>query len=571
MASYTYERAKAQAVEAVREALGEVVQITATPAPAVVAADLAIPCFPFAAGLREGPDAIAQQLAQSLRLGPMVEAVSAQGGYLNFTFNRPLYAAGVMADLARLHERYGSTDIGGGRAVVIDYSSPNIARPMSVGHLRSTIIGAALYRLMAFAGFRPVGINHPADLGTQFGSLLYAFTMWVDREEYGRAPVRELFRLYVKFDEEAQRQPDLRERAREWSRRLETGDPEARRLWEEIVRHSTEEFARVYDLLEVKFDATLGESFYLDKTPELIAHALERGVAVRDEGALIVRLDDVGIKTPLILQRSDGATLYATRDLAAAIYRIKTYQPSQLLYVVGADQRLYFRQLFATLQKLGYNDVHYVHVDFGDVTLPGGRMSTRRGRVVFLEDVLKEAVVRARRLVDEKNPDLPDAERAQVAREVGIGAVKYADLSQNRGKNVAFDWDRMLSLDGDSAPYLQYTYVRAQGILRKGEGVPLEGPFDGRAAATEQEWRLLTHLSLFPEVAREAVESYTPHMVANYLFHLAQGFHAFYHDVPVLQASDAPLRASRLQVVQGVATVMRTGLGLLGIHVPERM
>ncbi len=571
MSSYTYERAKAQAVETVQHAFGSAVALRATPAPSIVAADLAVPCFPLAAGMRAAPDEIAQQLAEALQLGGVLESVSAQGGYLNFTLNRAEYAASVMEDLTRLGDRYGSHTVGEGGKVVIDYSSPNIARPMSVGHLRSTIIGAALYRLAAFNGYRPIGINHPADWGTQFGALLHAYTMWVDQDEYRRAPVRELLRLYVKFAEEAERNPELRDHAREWSRKLEEGDPTARQLWQEFVQHSEREFARLYGLLEVTFDATLGESFYVDKTPEVIALALERGVAREDAGALIVPLADAGIKTPLILRRSDGGTLYPTRDLAAAIFRIRTYQPAQLLYVVGAEQRLYFRQLFATLQKLGFTNVRCVHIDFGDVTLPAGRMSTRRGRVVFLEDVLSEAVTRARRLGDEKNPDLPEAERERVAQQVGIGAVKYADLSQSRVKNIAFDWDRMLSLEGDSAPYLQYTYVRALGILRKGAGEVLAGPFDPDAVASEEEWRLLMHLSQFPEAVAEAMAAYAPHVVANYLFVLAQAFHGFYHAAPVLQAADSGLRRSRLQLVNAVAMVMRTGLGLLGIHAPERM
>ncbi len=571
MTAYTYERAKSQAIEAVRQTVGAPVNLTATPAPAVIAADLAIPCFPLVATLRESPDEIARQLAGSLRLGDLLESVEAQGGYLNFRFNRAAYAASLMADLARLGDKFGSSAAGGERAVVIDYSSPNLAKPMSVGHLRSTIIGAALYQLAAFTGHRPVGVNHIADWGTQFGSLLFAFTAWLDQEEYQRAPVRELLRLYVKFDEEAQSHPELRDEARAWSRKLEEGDPEARRLWQEIVRHSEAEFGRIYALLGVKFDVTLGESFYVDKTPEVIALAMDRGVAVEDAGALIVRLDDVGIKTPLMLRRSDGATLYPTRDLAAAIYRIRTYRPAQLLYVVGAEQRLYFRQLFATLQKLGFTEVTYLHIDFGDVTLPGGRMSTRRGRVVFLEDVLREAIARARHLVEEKNPELSEAEREQVARPVGIGAVKYADLSQNRVKNIAFEWDRMLALDGDSAPYLQYTYVRAVSILRKAEEEPRTAPFDGRAAVLEHDWRVLMHLSRFPEAVSNAMASYAPHHIANHLFALAQAFHGFYHEAPVLQAADAGLRRSRLQLVEGVATVMRTGLTLLGIEVLDRM
>lgn len=476
-----------------------------------------------------------------------------------------------MGELVRLGERYGSSNAGDGRTVVIDYSAPNVAKPMSVGHLRSTIIGAALHKLHGFTGYTPIGDNHLGDWGTQFGGLLYAYTQWLDRDAYERDPISELLRLYVKFEEEARKDPSLRDRAREWSLRLERGDPEARRLWEEFTRHSLAEFQRIYDLLDVRFEHTLGESFYEDKTGEVIEEAIKRGVAVEDEGALIIRLDDAGITTPLLLRRRDGATLYHTRDLATAIYRIRTFRPAKILYVVGSDQRLHFRQLFAALRRLGYSDVEYVHVDFGLIRLPEGRMSTRRGRVVFLEDVLEEAIDRARALVDEKNPELPESERDEVARIVGVGAIKYADLSQSRIKNIVFDWDRMLSLDGDSAPYLQYTYVRAQGIIRRaGEPSP-GGSFDGRAAASKQEWSLIKHLARFPEAVHEAAHTYFPHVVANYLYELAQFFHAFYHEIPVLQAEDVALRNSRRQLVRGAATVMRTGLGLLGIRVPERM
>ncbi len=569
--TYTYEAAKRDVVEAVRRVVGADAELALSVPPSGVAADLALPCFPLAGRLHKSPQEVATSLAGAVRPGPLVDAVRAEGGYLNFTLARAPFAAGVMADLAQWGERYGSRDVGGGRHVVIDYSSPNIAKPMSVGHLRSTIIGAALHRLYGAIGYAPVGINHIADWGTQFGKLLYAFVTWVDREAYAQDPIRELLRLYVKFDQEAQREPSLQEQGREWSLRLERGDPHARALWQEFVQHSMAEFAKIYDLLEVRFEHVLGESFYADKIGEVIDEALRRGVAIEDQGALIVRLDDVGIATPLILRRSDGATLYHTRDLAAAIYRIKTWHPVQLLYVVGSDQRLHFRQLFATLCKLGYDGVVLAHVDFGLITLPEGRMSTRKGRVVFLHDVLEEAIARARRLVDEKNPELPDAERAEVARIVGIGAVKYADLSQNRVKNIVFDWNRMLALEGDSAPYLQYTYVRARSILRKGGDRVPEGAFDPRAAATGPEWTLITLLGRFPEIVQEAAHTYQPHLVATLLLTLAQAFHAFYHEVPVLQAEDEALRHSRMQLVAGVATVMRAGLGLLGIRVPERM
>lgn len=568
---YTYDAAKLEAQNAVRRVVGTGVDLTLAVPPAEVAADLALPCFPLAARQRKSPHEIAAELASAVRLGPLLGSARADGGYVNFTFARGPFAAGVVADLLRLGDRYGSSDVGAGRTVVIDYSAPNVARQMSVGHLRSTIIGAALYQLHAFMGYRPIGDNHLGDWGTQFGTLLYAYYAWLDRDAYARDPISELLRLYVKFDEEARKDPALRDRAREWHRRLEQGDPEARRLWQEFIQHSLAEFQKIYDLLDVRFDYTLGESFYEDKMGEVIDAAIRRGIAVEDQGALIVRLDDVGLKTPLILRRSDGATLYHTRDLATAIYRLRTFSPVKILYVVGADQRLHFQQLFATLRKGGFGDVEYVHVDFGLIQLPAGRMSTRRGRVVFLEDVLEEAITRARRLVEAKNPDLSDPEKDEVARIVGIGAIKYADLSQNRVKNIVFDWDRMLSLEGDSAPYLQYTYVRARSILRKGNVDRVEGPYDPRAAASGEEWGLLKSLARFAEVVSEATQTYYPHLVATYLFQLAQQFHAFYHEIPVLQAPDDAVRRSRLQLMAGVATVMRTGLGLLGIHVAERM
>ncbi|MGH2348116.1 MAG: arginine--tRNA ligase, partial [bacterium] len=514
MISYTLDRIRAQILDAVRRAVGDGVELSTTVPPPGVSADLAVPCFPLASALRKSPAAIAAEAAGVIATDGALASVHADGGYLNFVLDRQTFAAGVMGDVARAGDRYGSSDRGTGRAVVIDYSAPNIARPMSVGHLRSTVIGDAIYKLYAFGGYRPIGDNHLGDWGTQFGAYLYAFTTWVDDAAYRQDPIGELLRIYVKFDAEARAQPELRERAREWSLKLEEGDPEARRLWAEFTSHSKREFDRVYQLLGVSFDYTLGESFYEDKTQEVIDLAVRSQVAVEHEGALIVPLDDVGITTPLLLRRRDGATLYSTRDLAAALYRIREFHPARLIYVVGA-QALYFSQIFATLRKLGFADVEYVHVDFGSITLPEGRMRTRRGTVIFLEDVLHEAMLRARKMVDEKNPELSEEERAEVARIVGVGAVKYADLSQTRVKNIAFDWDRMLALDGDSAPYLQYTYVRARGILRKAGAEPTGGAFDARAADAPEAWTVCKTLARFPEAVREAGESYLPHVVAN--------------------------------------------------------
>jgi len=570
MPTYAFDTARGEAIAGVRAVLGEPVDVIVTVPPPGVDADLAVPCFPLAAKLKKSPPDVAEQLADHMPVLSLLAQPRADGGYLNFLLNRPAYAKAVMEDLSRLADRYGSGEEGTGQPVVIDFSSPNVARPMSVGHLRSTIIGDALYRLYSFSGYAPVGVNHYADWGTQFGTLLYGMTHWLDPEAYAQAPIPELLRLYVKFDQEAERNPALRDEARGWALRLERDDPEARRMWEEIVQHSLAEFRRIYERLGVTFDSWRGESAYLEDAKTVIEEAARTGVAQEDQGALIVPLADAGIETPLILRTSDGRTMYHTRDVAAAIYRIHTYHPVQLIYVVGADQRLHFRQLFATLKKLGYEGPTYAHVDFGLITLPEGRMSTRRGRIVFLEDVLDEAVARARQLV-EKNQELSDAEKDEVAQTVGIGAIKYADLSQNRVKNIVFEWDRMLALDGDSAPYLQYTYVRARGIMRKGTMAYPAGAIDVRATETSEEWALIKHLARFPEAVRDATRAYHPHVVANYLYHLAQTFHAFYHQVPVLQATDEALRRSRMELVRATAQVMQTGLGLLGIQVPERM
>src|SRR3990170_258526 len=570
MPTYAFDTAREEATSGVRAVLGEPVDVIVTVPPPSVDADLAVPCFPLAARLKKPPADVARQLADHMPVLSLLAQPRADGGYLNFLLNRPAYAKAVTEDLRRLEDRYGSGDGGNGQAVVIDFSSPNVARPMSVGHLRSTIIGDALHRLYAFSGYAPVGVNHFADWGTQFGTLLYGMTHWLDREAYLRAPVPELLRLYVKFDQEAERTPALRDEARLWALRLEQGDPEARRLWEEVVAHSLADFRRIYQRLGVTFDSWRGESAYLEESKTVIEEARRKGIAREDQGALIVPLADEGIEAPLILRTSDGRTMYHTRDVAAAVYRIRTYDPVQLLYVVGADQRLHFRQLFATLKKMGYDGPRYAHVDFGMITLPEGRMSTRRGRVVFLDDVLDEAVVRARQLV-EKNEELSDAEKDDVARTVGVGALKYADLSQSRVKNIVFQWDRMLALDGDSAPYLQYTYVRARGIMRKGTMAYPAGAIDVRATETPEEWMLIKHLARFPEAVRDATRGYYPHVVANYLYHLAQTFHTFYHQVPVLQAEDDALRDSRMGLVRATAQVMRTGLGLLGIPGPEGM
>ncbi len=547
-------------------------------------ADLAVPLFRVARQMQISPSELAERLASSLVLtGTPFRAVSASRGYLNFRFDPEQLARGVMADFDRSPTRYGSSASGAGRTIVIDYSSPNIAKPFSVGHLRSTIIGQALKNILEFLGYRVIGDNHLGDWGTQFGKLLCAFKLWGDETELNQNPTQHLLGLYVRFHDQVRIEPDLEARAREWFRRLETGDEEAAAIWQRFVRLSTAEFNRIYELLGVRFDVALGESFYVDRLNGVVQRALDKGVARRerpmqaatgageevasDETVVVIPLESEGITTPLFLQKSDGTSLYATRELAAAEYRIQTWQPERMLYVVGNEQELYFRQFAAALKLLGH-EVPCIHVNFGLIRLPEGRMSTREGRVVFLEDVIAESIRRAEAVLTDR--DLSTEEKTEIARAVGIGAIKYADLSQTRIKEVVFDWDKMLALDGDSAPYLQYAYARTRSIIRRSSAGPaLAG--DGSQLITPEEQALLRQIARFPDAIAAAAETYEPHRIANRLYRLARDFSAFYDRVPVLRAETVSLTAARLRLVEMTGAVLKTGLGLLGIETPDRM
>jgi arginyl-tRNA synthetase len=549
-------------------------------------ADLAVPLFRIAKERGENPQALAERLAGSLQLkGTRFGSATALKGYLNLAFDRPRFAQEVIADFQRDPDRYGSARTGAGRAIVIDYSSPNIAKPFSVGHLRSTIIGQALHNILSFLGYQVVGDNHLGDWGTQFGKLLSAFARWGSEDELERNPTAHLLSLYVRFHDEAKANKDLELEARDWFRRLETGDERARSLWQRFVKLSTTEFGRIYDLLGVKFDSMRGESAYEDRLSGVISRALDKGVARRekpaaamvtggdevgpDETVVIIPLDDAGIETPLILQKSDGTSLYATREIATAEYRIERWHPEKMLYVVGKEQELYFRQFSAALARLGIN-VPCIHVTFGLVRLPEGRMSTRAGRVVFLEDVIAEAVRRAEAVVRDR--DLSPEEKTRISRIVGIGAIKYADLSQSRIKEVVFDWDRMLALDGDSAPYLQYAYTRTRSILRKApDFVPSAFILHPSSFILPEELTLLKSVARFPDSIVAAAESYEPHRIAGRIYRLARDFSAFYDKAPVLKAETPELRDARLFLVEMTGKVLATGLALLGIEVTDRM
>ncbi len=548
------------------------------------AADLAVPLFKAAKQLKRNPIQLAEEIAPTIDLTATVFAsADAKRGYLNFTLDPARFNRAVTADFRRDPEAYGRSDVGAGRTIVIDYSSPNIAKPFSVGHLRSTIIGQALHNVLTWLGYTIIGDNHLGDWGTQFGKLLCAYNLWGDEAELARTSTGHLLQLYVRFHEEAKQDPALEQQARDWFRRLETGDPQARELWQRFVELSSVEFGRIYDLLGVSIDETLGESFYQDRLDELVERALNSGVARReqppaapgDAGAsapegetTIIPLTEQGIDTPLILRKSDGTSLYATREIATAEYRIERWRPERLLYVVGNEQELYFRQLNLALKLLGH-DTPVVHVRFGLIRLPEGRMSTRAGRVILLEDVIAEAMRRARAIVADR--DMTDEDKDRVARVVGIGAIKNADLSQSRIKEVVFTWDKMLALDGDSAPYLQYAHTRCRSILRKAADFDPAGNIDPGLLVEPEAAALIRQIARFPDTIAAAAASYEPHRIAGRLYAIARDFSAFYNKVPVLKAEPAELRHARLFLVSMTGTVLRLGLALLGIEVPDRM
>jgi len=489
-------------------------------------------------------------------------------GFINFTLSKKWLQKQVGGVIKKGLD-FGKVNIGKGKTVIIDYSAPNIAKPMSIGHLRSTIIGQAIYNIYEFLGYRCIGDNHLGDWGTQFGKLIYAYKEWGDREKIKQNPIRELLKLYVKFHNEVEKNPDLENEGRRWFKKLEDKNKEAVRLWRWFTKLSLREFNRIYELLDIKFDYELGESFYNNMLDNVIKEAQDKGITKESKGAIIIPLEEHNLP-PLLIQKSDGATLYATRDLATAKYRIEKFKPVKIIYVVGAEQKLYFRQLFKTFELINHaKGRDFVHVCFGLIRLAGVRMATRRGKVIFLEDVLEKAIDLARKIVDDKNPNLSEEIKDKIARQIGIGAVKYNDLSQNRITDITFDWNKMLSLKGDSAPYLQYTHARICSILKKGK-VRFNNKFDSALLRDKREIALLRKLYIFPEIITEAAEEYMPNYITTYLFELAQNFNLFYNEIRVLQA-EKNVSLARLHLAGAVGLILKNGLALLCIEAPEQM
>ncbi|MEX0887970.1 MAG: arginine--tRNA ligase [Patescibacteria group bacterium] len=519
--------------------------------------------------LGKKPLEIAEKLSEAIsnyQLGIIKLAEVANPGFINFWINEGTLVEKVQ-EVNEAKEDYGRSEIGNGETVVIDYSAPNIAKRFGIGHLRSTVIGRALYNLHKFSGYKVVGDNHLGDWGTQFGAILRQVK--ARKLAINKLTIDKLEELYVEFHRKAEKDPKLMVEAREWFLKLEQGDKEARELWKAVVGVSMKEFDRIYSLLGVEFDHAHGESFYEDKMPAAIEAVRVRGLSKRSDGAEIVEFAKL---PPAILVKSDGGTTYFTRDLATIKYRLETWQPQTIIYEVGADQRLHFQQVFETAKRLGWTDgTELVHVAHGLIRFAEGKMSTRRGQTVNLEEVLDEAVKRAEKLITASGGTPPKAvagQKGAVAKALGIGAVKYFDLSHQPQTDIIFDWEKLFLLEGNSAPYLQYTYARATSVLRKA-GKTESKILNLKSEILDAETPLLRYLYRFPEVVESATKTYSPNLVCNYLFELAQRFNSFYAAAPIIKAEEN--KELRLALTAATAQVLKNGLTLLGIEAPERL
>jgi arginyl-tRNA synthetase len=523
--------------------------------------DLAFPCFTLAKKLRKAPTLIAEEFSQKIE-SPLIDHVEVVGAYINIFLNQQLIASKVIKEVLEQKEHYGDLPTNKG-VMTIDLSSPNIAKPFSMGHLRSTVIGNALGLIAEKNGYTPIRINHLGDWGTQFGKLIVAYKRWGNEEEVQKNPIKELLKLYVKFHEKADEDPSLNEEGRKWFNYLEQGNEEAINLWKWFRKESLEEFNKIYQLLGITFDSNDGEAFFNDKMGRVVELLKEKQLLVESEGAQVVELEDF---PPCLIKKRDGATLYATRDLAAAIYRQENYHFVKSLYVVGNEQTLHFKQLFQVLEKMGYDWAEgMAHIPFGMMLKDGKKMSTRKGKVVLLEEVLQAAIQLAEKNIEEKNPSLENKE--EVAKQVGTGAIIFHDLKHYRLTDIEFSLEDMLKFEGETGPYIQYTHARACSLLRKGNFYP-------PANIDQLQWDQLSFpivklLMDFPTILEKAIVQYDPSEVAKYVIDLAKTFNKYYAHVQILEENSG--KEARLSLVYAVTLVLKEGLRLLGIAAPEAM
>lgn len=527
--------------------------------------DIALPCFKLSKAMRMPPQKIAESLCAGLKANAecanVFEKIENVNGYLNFYISNDylLKSLNGMSD-----PDYGSSDVGKGKTIVIDYSSPNIAKPFHIGHLRSTVIGQSIKNIHRFCGYECVGVNHLGDWGTQFGKLIVAYKKWGDKETIEQRGIKALTEIYVRFHEEAEKDPSLEDEAREAFSKMEQGDSECIELWKWFVEISIAEFKKVYELIGADFESWNGESFYFDKTDEVVNALKEKNLLKLDNGAYIVSLDEYDMPPCLVL-KSDGSTIYATRDIAAAFYRKKTYNFDKCIYVTSAGQSLHFAQFFKVIELMGEEWAKdLVHVPFGTVSIDGAKLATRTGNVILLEDLFREATEKTLEIINEKNPTLENKE--EVASAVGVGAVIFHDLSNNRIKDINFIWDEVLNFDGNTGPYVQYTYARCCGILEKAGSYGKDG-----AITHPSEVDIIKTLSLFPEKVEQARRDLEPSVISRYLLDVCQEFNRFYHDCPVLRAEDEKVRSTRLAIVEATSVVLSNGLKLIGLKRPKNI
>ena len=532
--------------------------------------DYAYPCFKLAKVFRKAPPMIANELIEKIEKKDFIKEIKVVGAYINFFTEKSVYVKEVLTRVFDEKKSYGSSTEGNGKTIVIDYSSPNIAKPFHVGHLRSTVIGNAIYKIYECLGYNCEGVNHLGDWGTQFGKLIVAYKKWGSKEAVEKDGIQELMKIYVKFHDEAKKEPALEDEARLWFVKMQDGDEEALTLWKWFYDISIKEFDRVYDMLGVKFDAYTGESFYNDKMDAVVQELKDKNLLKESEGAMIVDLEDEKMP-PCLIIRKDGGTLYATRDITAALYRKKKYNFEKCIYLTALDQNLHFAQWFKVIEKMGYEwSKDLVHVPFGLVSLETGKLSTRQGNVVLMEDLLNQAISETTKIIEEKNPNLPNKE--EVAKQVGIGAVIFNDLYNNRIKDVVFSWSRMLNFDGETGPYVQYTHARACSLLKKvcDSVENIDTNIDFSLLNDEASVEVCKLIEMYPAKIKDAANKFEPSIVTRHLVDIAQSFNKFYHDNPIMN-SDDDVKKARIALVYAVKTILASGLKLLGINAPEQM
>lgn len=540
--------------------------------------DYAFPCFRLAKELKKSPVIIANDIKEKIVLDEsIIEKVEVVSGYLNFYVNKQKMASEVIGEMLK-NEDYGKSNVGNGKNIVIDYSAPNIAKPFHIGHLRSTVIGGALYKIYKYLGYNTIGINHLGDYGTQFGKMIEGYKLWKDEYNLEKNPIDQMMDIYIRINNLCKEDEKVLENCRNNFKKLEDGDPYCVELWKKFKQLSLKEFQRVYELLDSKFDSWNGEAFYSDKMQEVIDILEKTGKLEESQGAKIINLEDKGINTPIIIKKSNDSTTYATRDLAAILYRSRTYDFDKALYVVSYEQNLHFKQVFETAKLLGIDEKYtkgLEHVSFGMVLLPTGKMSTREGTVVKLEDLLDEAIQRAKTVIETKNPELENKD--ELARKVGIGAVIFNDLSNSRIKDEIFDWNTILNFQGETGPYIQYTYVRTKSIIEKSgnkfEDIQNSDIFRNiklEYLQDEEAQNILKLIYNFEEILKQVTEKNEPSILSRYLIDVAKAYSSYYNNNKII-VEDTDIKNARIFITYATGKILEIGASLLGIKMPDKM